>query len=195
MLYIIDNHDSFVYNLAAYFRECDHKVVLRSESEATIEEIEKVSPIGIVISPGPKHPKDAVISRKILKYFYNKIPILGVCLGHQIIGYYFNADIVKGACPMHGKISKLYHTQDELFDNIPNKYSITRYHSLVIKEETLPQELKVIGKSEDGVIMAIKHRKYPVYGLQFHPEAVLSEYGHEILDNFYTICKKYQEGV
>ncbi|MDO4491109.1 MAG: aminodeoxychorismate/anthranilate synthase component II [Lachnospiraceae bacterium] len=192
MYYMIDNYDSFVFNLYAYMKENGQDVVVRRADAVSFEELEALKPEGIIISPGPKRPQDADVSRKILELYQGAVPILGVCLGHQLIGYHYGAQVCHGKRPEHGKISKINHSGQEIFQDLPQQYKVTRYHSLVVSEENLPQELQVTARTEDGVIMGLKHTQYPVYGIQFHPEAVLTEYGHELLQNFHRICQDWK---
>lgn len=189
MFLMIDNYDSFVYNLVRYFRELNEEIMVCRNDEITIDEINKLKPEGIIISPGPKNPMDAGICNDIIKNFKGNIPILGICLGHQCIGYSFGGEIVKGNIPVHGKVSKIYHEQEGIFRNIPSPFNVTRYHSLVINKNNLPKDLKVTAETSDGVIMGIKHAEYDVEGVQFHPEAELTEYGHKLLKNFIVKCK------
>lgn len=191
MYYMVDNYDSFVYNLSAYMRELGQKVLVRRADEVTLSEIYALNPQGIILSPGPKRPEDADESLRVLETFQNKIPILGVCLGHQVIGRAFGASVCKGKCPMHGKISKLHHDGTGLFAGLPASFSVTRYHSLIVSQEKLPPMLRVNARTGDGVIMGLEHRKMPIYGVQFHPEAVLTEYGRELLMNFHKICERW----
>lgn len=193
MYFMLDNYDSFVYNLSAYFRELGQEILVRREKEITLSELEAMRPEGIILSPGPGKPSDAASSLRILERFKERIPILGVCLGHQAIGHYFGAQVKKGERPMHGKVTEIRHQGTGLFEGIPQKFRATRYHSLVVDGESLPEELSVEAVSGEGVIMGISHRVYPVYGVQFHPEAVLTEYGLELLDNFVKICGEWRE--
>ncbi len=190
MFLMIDNYDSFVYNLVRYFKELnqDIKVVRRDKIDFNLIDEKNIE--GIIISPGPKSPNETLECIQIINTFKNKIPILGVCLGHQCIGYYFGANIVKGKFPMHGKISSIETDQKGLFKGIPKKFNVTRYHSLIIDRETLPTELEITALSEDGVIMGVRHREYKIEAIQFHPEAVITEFGHEIIDNFINMCKE-----
>lgn len=188
---IIDNYDSFVYNLVSYFHELGQETILYKNDEITIEEINKIKPEGIVISPGPKSPTKSGMSEEIVKEFHGKIPILGVCLGHQVIGHVFGADIVKGERPMHGKVTPINHNNNGLFIDIPSPYFVTRYHSLVVEQRNLSDDIQIDAKDENGTIMALSHKQYPVYGVQFHPEALLSEYGYHILENFNKICETW----
>lgn len=196
MYVMIDNYDSFVYNLAIYFEEIGRKIeVIRNDviQPAYLEQLlEKGKLDGIIISPGPKGPWDCGNSAEIVEKFAGRVPILGVCLGHQIIGYVFGSDVQKGYRPMHGKVSAVTNSQTNLFRNLPKRFHVTRYHSLVVKNEIISDQLQVDAVTDDGVIMAISHKTMPVYGVQFHPEAVLTEYGHEILENFCRICESYQ---
>ena len=174
MYLMIDNYDSFVYNLRAYFEEAGHEILVVENDGITIGQIRQMKPEGIIISPGPKTPKDAGISAEVIRKFAGEIPILGVCLGHQTIGYVAGATVKKGTRPMHGKLSPLTHSGEGLFRGLPQDFLVTRYHSLVIDEATLPQEYQVDARTEDQAVMAISHRTYPIYGVQFHPEAVLT---------------------
>lgn len=191
MYIMIDNYDSFVYNLKAYFEELGREILVKRSDEITIEEIEKLNPEGIIISPGPKRPWDAALSMEAVKKYEGKVPILGVCLGHQIIGHLSGATVEKGARPMHGKVTAIKNRGTGLFYNLPEQFKVTRYHSLIVKGETLPSDYQVDAMSEDGVVMAISNEKKRIYGVQFHPEAVLTEYGHELLLNFCNICEAY----
>ncbi|MHB8061182.1 MAG: anthranilate synthase component II [Ruminiclostridium sp.] len=194
MYILIDNYDSFVYNLAAYMLELGRKVRVIRNDEISVQMLENLQAnekiMGIIISPGPKSPKESGISLEIITRLHDKIPILGVCLGHQIIAYQFGATVEKGDRPMHGKVSSIHHNNNGIFQKLPSPFNVTRYHSLVVKEENLPTCLQIDAKSEDGAIMAISHRKYPVFGVQFHPEAVLTEYGHVLLENYILFCER-----
>ncbi len=181
---MIDNYDSFTYNLVQYFSVLGAEVQVRRNDEIGVEEIKHLGVGGIVISPGPCRPEDAGISVDVIKEYYKVFPILGVCLGHQSIGYAFGSKIVKAKRLMHGKTSQISHTGEGIFEGIRNPFTAVRYHSLVIDENTLPQELKITARSEDDEIMGIMHRDYPLFGVQFHPESVLSESGMDILRNF-----------
>lgn len=189
MFLMIDNYDSFVYNLIRYFEELNEEIVVYRNDKITIEEIENMDIDGIIISPGPKSPKEAGLSLDIIDRFKSNIPILGICLGHQCIGHYFGGDIVKGKEPIHGKISYIEHSGQDIFKDVKNPLRVTRYHSLVVKNENLPECLEVTSKTIDNVIMGIKHREHNIYGLQFHPEAEMTEEGHTMLKNFIDICK------
>ena len=193
MFIMIDNYDSFVYNLSAYFQELGQDIKVIRNDKVTINELKKIEDLsGIIISPGPGNPKDGGISEEVIKYFCNKIPILGVCLGHQIIGQSFGAKVCCGTTPIHGKVTEIENNGKGIFNKLPKHYNVTRYHSLVVDKTSLPSELNIDAISSDGAIMAISHCKYPVYGIQFHPEAVLTENGHEILNNFIKICQQWR---
>ncbi|MGL5085001.1 MAG: anthranilate synthase component II [Clostridium sp.] len=192
MLLMIDNYDSFVYNLVRYFEELGEKVLIYRNDKITIEEIYKLKIDGIIISPGPKSPKDAGVSLEIIDKFKDKMPILGICLGHQCIGEYFKGKIVRGEKPMHGKLSYVGHNNSGVFENVKNTLRVTRYHSLVVENDSLPKDIEVTCKTEDNIIMGIKHKYYEIHGVQFHPEAEMTEDGHKILRNFIEITKKYK---
>lgn len=187
---MIDNYDSFVYNLVRYIEELDEKVIVYRNDEITIEEIEKMQPQGIIISPGPKTPKDAGVSIDIINKFSGKIPLLGICLGHQTIGYTFGAKIVKGKQPTHGKISKVIHDGKGIFFGLENPFNVTRYHSLEIDKKSLPGCLEISARTEDGAIMGIRHKSLNIEGVQFHPEAELTQWGHNLLANYIKMCKR-----
>lgn len=192
---IIDNYDSFVYNLVTYFKELECNCTVYRNDKISIEEIESLinnkEIEGIVLSPGPKSPKESEICLEIVEGFSNRVPILGVCLGHQVIGYCNHAKIIKAPYPVHGKISKISHSGERLFKRIPDKMFVTRYHSLIIDPKTLSNDFHIDAETEDGIIMAISHKKLPVYGVQFHPEAVLTEYGHDLLKNFINLANDW----
>lgn len=195
MYLMVDNYDSFVYNLACYLQECGEQVELVRNDKISVKEIEGMLEAGnlegVVISPGPKSPKDCGNCREIVEKLAGKVPVLGICLGHQIIGHVFGAEIHKGERPMHGKVTKIVTNGKELFEGLPTAYEVTRYHSLVVGNENFPEILQVDARTEDGVIMGIHHREFPIYGVQFHPEAVLTQYGHELLENFVKISKEW----
>lgn len=195
MYIMIDNYDSFVYNLAAYFRELGENIQVIRNDKVNIKKLEELVAAnlvkGIIISPGPKSPKDCHPSLLIVQNIAGKIPILGVCLGHQIIAHVFGGHIVKGERPMHGKVTLLKHSGKNLFKNLVPNYHVTRYHSLIVSHENLPPALQVDAYDANGTIMAISHKTYPIYGVQFHPEAVLTEYGHELIKNFCDICHNW----
>src|SRR2546425_11256649 len=182
MILLIDNYDSFVYNLARYVRELGEQPVVRRHDATTLAEIESQRPTHIIISPGPCTPGEAGISTDVVRRFGSNTPILGVCLGHQCIGAAYGAGIVGAGRPMHGKAARIHHAARGLFAGLPNPFPAARYHSLVISRSGLPAELRVSASAEDCEIMAVEHVRHPVIGLQFHPEAVLTEYGYGLLD-------------
>lgn len=196
MYLMIDNYDSYVYNLAAYMEELKMNLkVIRNDRidwEKIDEDIKAGKIKGIMISPGPKHPEDFSYTEYMMQKFKGIVPILGVCLGHQMIADVFGAKVIRGEMPMHGKISRIRHTGKHLFEGIPEDFKVTRYHSLVVSENNFPEELSVDARSEDGMIMGLHHRYAPIYGIQFHPEAVLTEYGHELLENYKRICERWK---
>lgn len=193
MFLMIDNYDSFVYNLVRYLEEINEETVIYRNDKITIEEIYKLNPEGIIISPGPKSPKESGIVLEVINEFKSKIPIFGVCLGHQAIGHAFGANIIKGKIPMHGKVSVITHDGEGVFSNIKNTINVTRYHSLIIERSSLPKELKITAETEDNVIMGVRHKIYPIEGVQFHPEAELTEFGHEIIKNFTKNAKTWNK--
>lgn len=181
---MIDNYDSFVYNLVRYLEELNEDVKVYRNDKLTLEDVKKIHPQGIIISPGPKSPSQSGICTDIVREFSNKIPILGICLGHQCIGYAFGTNIIKGKEPIHGKVCKVYHKNIGVFKGLKNPVNVTRYHSLIIDRNTLPECLDITCETTDGIIMGIRHKKYLVEGVQFHPEAELTECGHKMLKNF-----------
>ena len=184
MILLLDNYDSFVYNLARYVRELGETPVVRRHDAVTVDEVAAMRPSHIIVSPGPRAPANAGISTDVVRRLGAEIPILGVCLGHQCIGAAYGGEIVRAGRPMHGKTSWVHHTGTGLFQGLPDPFRATRYHSLVIAPASVPPELEVIATSEDGEIMAVRHTSHPVYGLQFHPESVLTEHGYRLLDHF-----------
>lgn len=178
---LIDNYDSFTYNLVHYLEELGASVEVVRNDGITVEEIERKKPDGIVISPGPCDPDRAGICLEVIKKLAGKIPILGVCLGHQAIGQAFGGKIVRAAEPMHGKTSQVKHTGKGMFKGLPSPFTATRYHSLVIDPASCPPELEITAQTDDGTIMAVQHKTYNIHGVQFHPESIASEYGHELL--------------
>jgi len=187
---MIDNYDSFTYNLVQYLQMLSADVAVRRNDEISLEDIRRAKPDAIVISPGPCTPKEAGISVDVIREFYREIPILGVCLGHQSIGYAFGARIVRAKRLMHGKTSQITHTGEGIFEGLKNPFTAVRYHSLVIDKSTLPEVLKITAWSEDDEIMGIQHVEYPLFGVQFHPESVLSEEGMKLLENFLRIAEE-----
>lgn len=184
MILVIDNYDSFTYNLVQYLGELDQILEIRRNDEVTLDEIEKLDPERIVISPGPGEPKDAGISIELIRRFGKKIPILGVCLGHQAIGEAFGGEIIRAARMMHGKTSQIFHDNKTIYKNLPNPFEATRYHSLIIKKETLPSCLEISAYTSEDEIMGVRHREFPIEGVQFHPESILTTHGKELLRNF-----------
>ncbi|MBM3964240.1 MAG: aminodeoxychorismate/anthranilate synthase component II [Planctomycetes bacterium] len=184
MILLLDNYDSFVYNLDRYLQRLGQSTLVVRSDAIQAEAIGRLQPTAIVISPGPKSPNDAGCSVEVIRRYSPNIPILGVCLGHQAIGQAFGATIVRGPAPMHGKASEIAQRDSRLLSALPNRFQVGRYHSLVIDPETLPSELLATAWSDDGGIMAVEHRDFPVFGVQFHPESILTHYGYEILASF-----------
>jgi anthranilate synthase component 2 len=184
MLLMIDNYDSFTYNLVQYFGELGEEVVVYRNDQITLEEVARLAPRRIVISPGPCSPKEAGISVPLIQTYAGKFPILGVCLGHQSIGYAFGGEVVHAKELMHGKVSEVHHHNIGVFRGLPNPFRATRYHSLAVRRETLPEVLEVTAWTEDGEIMGMRHKTLPIEGVQFHPESILTEHGHQLLKNF-----------
>jgi anthranilate synthase component 2 len=189
MLLMIDNYDSFTYNIVQYLGELGEEVQVFRNDKITIAEIEELAPERIVISPGPCSPKEAGISVEVVRHFAGRIPILGVCLGHQAIGYAFGGRIVKSATLMHGKTSPILHDGEGLFAGLPNPFQATRYHSLVVERETLPKELVLTAWVAEGEIMGMRHRTLPLWGVQFHPESILTQGGMDLFGNFLEMSK------
>ena len=190
MLLMIDNYDSFTYNLVQYFGQLGEEVVVHRNDRITLEQIEQLAPERIVVSPGPCSPNEAGISIPVIKHFAGKIPILGVCLGHQAIGAAFGGNVIRSAYLMHGKTSSIHHDEKGLFKGLPNPFEATRYHSLIVERSTLPACLEVTAWVEEGEIMGMRHRELPLWGVQFHPESILTVQGMDILRNFLEMSKK-----
>jgi len=184
MLIMIDNYDSFTYNLVQYFGELDQDVKVFRNDQVTVGEIEALNPDHVVISPGPCTPNEAGVSIDVIKAFAGKRPVLGVCLGHQAIGQAFGGKIVHAKELMHGKTSMVHHNGEGVFKGLPTPFEATRYHSLVIERESLPDCLAITAWTDDGEIMGVRHKEFAVEGVQFHPESILSEHGHDLLRNF-----------
>lgn len=189
MLLMIDNYDSFTYNIVQYFGELGEDVHVYRNDRITLEQIECLAPARLVVSPGPCSPDEAGISVAAIRYFAGKIPILGVCLGHQSIGAAFGGKIVRSSTLMHGKTSPIHHDGQGLFTGLPNPFNATRYHSLVVERETLPACLEVTAWVDNGEIMGMGHSSLPVWGVQFHPESILTEGGMQLLGNFLEMTK------
>ena len=193
MLILIDNYDSFTYNLVHYFEELGEQVLVFRNDEITVDKIFKLNPDYLVISPGPSSPKNSGICMELVnKNIKNSkiIPTLGVCLGHQVIAECFNSKVIQSGKPVHGKVSKIYFKNSYIFNEINNPFEATRYHSLIVDQKSLSNELKITANTNDGVIMALEHQKFPIYGVQFHPESIATENGHKLLKNFLN-TKKY----
>ena len=190
MLLMIDNYDSFTYNLVQYLGELGEDVRVYRNDEITLEEIERLAPDRIVVSPGPCTPNEAGISVPLIQKFAGKIPILGVCLGHQSIGQAFGGKVVHAGKVMHGKTSTVHHTDEGVFRGLPQDFHATRYHSLAIERDSMPDCLEITAQSEDGEIMGVRHKELVVEGVQFHPESILTEHGHQLLRNFLTETKR-----
>jgi anthranilate synthase component 2 len=189
MLLMIDNYDSFTYNIVQYFCQLGEDVQVFRNDKITLTEIEALRPARLVISPGPCSPEEAGISVEAIKHFAGKIPILGVCLGHQSIGACFGGNVVRSAALMHGKTSPIHHDGRELFAGLPNPFQATRYHSLIVERSTLPDCLETTAWVENGEIMGLRHRSLPIWGVQFHPESILTEGGMKLLQNYLDLSR------
>lgn len=184
MVIVIDNYDSFVYNIAQYLGELGWQPLVYRNDRVTLEKIEKLSPTHIIISPGPCTPLEAGISNDVIHCFAGRVPILGICLGHQCIGYVYGGQIVTAPVPTHGKHSLVYHDGRTIYRGLTNPFEAGRYHSLVISKNNLPVELELTARTSDGIIMGIRHRNYVIEGIQFHPESIMTDDGHNVLANF-----------
>jgi para-aminobenzoate synthetase component II len=184
MLVIIDNYDSFTYNLVQYFGELKVEIKVFRNDQVTLEQLQKLQPDYVVISPGPCTPKESGISPEVVRYFSGKVPLLGVCLGHQCIGEVFGGNVIRAPYPVHGKLSTIHHNGQGLFQGIPEPFEAVRYHSLVVEEQSFPEILEVTATTEDGLVMGLKHREHLTYGLQFHPESFFTGVGKSLLANF-----------
>jgi len=184
MVFVLDNYDSFTYNLVQYMGELGAEMTVRRNDELTVDEVEALGPERILLSPGPCTPHEAGISIDVIKRFAGKVPILGVCLGHQAIGAAFGGDVVRAPQLMHGKTSEVKHDGKTIFSGLANPMTCTRYHSLIVAEKGLPDELEITARTADGTIMGLRHRKFPVEGVQFHPESVLTQDGKRLIKNF-----------
>lgn len=187
MILVIDNYDSFTYNLVQYLGELGEKIKVFRNDETTIKQIEKLKPKRILVSPGPGYPRDAGISTEVIRHFAGKIPILGVCLGHQAIGEVFGGRVVRAGRIMHGKTSEIYHDKKTIFKGLPNPFTATRYHSLIVERKSLPRALEISAWTKEGEIMGLRHKKFKVEGVQFHPESILTKSGKKLLANFLSL--------
>ena len=194
MLLMIDNYDSFTYNLVQYLGELGQELVVKRNDQITAKAVARLKPAAIVISPGPGRPSDAGISNELITTFAGTIPILGVCLGHQCIGEVFGGEVVRAKRPMHGKTSRIFHTQTGVLKGLPNPFEARRYHSLIDKRETFPDALTVTAWTTDREIMGLQHRRLPVYGVQFHPESILTSVGKDLLRNFLRLSQAARRG-
>lgn len=188
MILMIDNYDSFTYNLVQYLGSLSQRVKVFRNDKITLSGIKRLKPEEIIISPGPGRPEESGISCAVIKEFSGKVPILGVCLGHQAIGFTFKGKIVKASKLMHGKTSLVYHNNKDIFRNIPNPFEATRYHSLVVERKSLPSCLEITAETKDRQIMGLRHKRHPTFGVQFHPESILTHSGKDILRNFLKEC-------
>ena len=187
---VIDNYDSFVYNLVQYLGELNAEPLVKRHDAITIDEVENISPDALLISPGPGNPKQAGISVDLIKWAAGKIPVLGICLGHQCIGEAWGGEIIHAPQVMHGKTSLISHNETGLFKDIKSPFKATRYHSLIVDPNSFPNELEITAKTDDGLIMGLRHRELEIHGLQFHPETVLTSYGHKLIENILLSVKK-----
>lgn len=184
MVLVIDNYDSFVYNLVQYLGEFGQDIKVVRNDKIRIFEIEQLAPTHILISPGPCTPTEAGVSLDVIKHFKGAVPMLGVCLGHQAIGQAFGGQVIRAQRPVHGKVSTMYHDNQGIFAGIMNPFKATRYHSLLLEKESLPSCLEITAQTEEGEIMGVRHREFPIEGVQFHPESILTEHGHVMMKNF-----------
>ncbi|MGG3927000.1 aminodeoxychorismate/anthranilate synthase component II [Metabacillus fastidiosus] len=195
MILMIDNYDSFTFNLVQYLGELGEELLVKRNDEITIAEIEELNPDFLMISPGPCSPNEAGVSLDVIEYFAGKIPIFGVCLGHQSIAQVFGGDVVRAEKLMHGKTSEMHHNGETIFGNMENPFVATRYHSLIVKKETLPDCLEVTAWTKDDEIMALRHKTLPIEGVQFHPESIMTTFGKQILENFISTYRKAEKSV
>jgi len=190
---VIDNYDSFTYNLVQYLGELGEQTVVRRNDEITLSEVTQLKPMAAVLSPGPKTPREAGICNDLLVELGPTLPTLGVCLGHQCLGAAYGAQVVRAKQVMHGKVSRVFHEEQSIFRGIPRPFLATRYHSLVVDRQSLPADLEVTAWTEDGTVMGLRHRRHPLAGVQFHPEAILTEHGHQLLGNFLTEARSWRQ--
>ncbi len=181
---VIDNYDSFTYNLVQYLAELGETVTVRRNDEVTLADVNRIAPLALVISPGPRTPREAGVCNELLLERGPTLPMLGVCLGHQCLGDVYGGRVVRAGTVMHGKVSAIHHQGRSVFRGLPNPFAGTRYHSLVVDRGSIPGDLEVTAWTEDGVVMGLAHRRYPLAGVQFHPESILTEHGHQLLSNF-----------
>ncbi|WP_273128745.1 aminodeoxychorismate/anthranilate synthase component II [Metabacillus sp. HB246100] len=193
MIVMIDNYDSFTFNLVQYLGELGEELVVKRNDEITLEEIEELNPQFLMVSPGPCSPNEAGISMAAIEYFAGKIPIFGVCLGHQSIAQVFGGDVVRAERLMHGKTSEMHHNGETIFKGMDNPFTATRYHSLIVKNETLPDCLEVTAWTDDNEIMALRHKTLPIEGVQFHPESIMTTFGKDLLKNFINHYRLVEE--
>jgi len=189
MILVIDNYDSFTYNLVQYLGELGEKIVIKRNDEIDLAGIEELAPDHILISPGPCSPNEAGISLSLLDHFKGRVPILGVCLGHQSIGQAFGGEVVRAERLMHGKTSEIHHDGKGVFAGMTSPFTATRYHSLIVRRETLPDCLEITAETAEGEIMALRHKEYAIEGVQFHPESIITEHGHKMLSNFLSLTR------
>lgn len=194
MILVIDNYDSFTYNLVQYLGEIGEEIEVRRNDEIDIAEIERLTPDHILISPGPCTPNEAGVSLELIQHFKDKTPILGVCLGHQAIGQAFGGKVIGAARMMHGKTSEIYHDGKTIFSGIPSPFTATRYHSLIVERDSLPDCLEISAETSQGEIMALRHKTYPIEGVQFHPESIITDHGIQILRNFLSSTGRDRAG-
>ena len=187
---VIDNYDSFVYNLVQYLGELKAEPIVKRNDAITIEEAEKIAPDSLLISPGPGNPEQAGISIELIKWAAGKIPILGICLGHQCIGEAWGGKTIHAPQIMHGKTSMISHNKTGVFQNIVSPFEATRYHSLMVDPKSFPEDLEITATTDDGLIMGLKHKEFEIYGLQFHPESILTSHGHKLIENFLSCINK-----
>lgn len=187
MILVVDNYDSFTYNLVQYFGELGAELVVRRNDQITVDEVEQMRPERLCISPGPGTPDDAGISNDLIRRFGPRIPVLGVCLGHQCIGQVYGGQVVRADRLMHGKTSPILHEGDGVFAGLPIPFEATRYHSLIVRRETLPAELEIVAETSEREIMGLRHREHPVHGVQFHPESIMTGEGKKLLANFLSL--------
>lgn len=195
MLLVIDNYDSFTFNLVQYFGEMGCQMVIKRNDQVTLDEIQIIKPKQIVISPGPCSPAEAGLSNEIIARFGPTIPLLGVCLGHQCIGHVFGGTVIQNYRMMHGKTSLIHHDGKDLFQTLPNPFEATRYHSLVVQRDSFPNSLEITAETEEKEIMGLRHKEFPIWGVQFHPESILTTHGKTILKNFLTLNKDLDQKI